>query len=344
MGRPHDPAYDDAVGAIRMAVVGGGSWGTTVASLAADNAPTVLWARRPDVVESVNLEHRNPDYLRDVPLSVHLRATDDLAEAVEGADVVVMAVPSQGFRQVLTEASTHIRPWVPIVSLSKGLETGTELRMSEVANAVMPGHPVAVLTGPNLASEVSRGQPAASVVAIDDAVIATALQELFSSPTFRVYTNDDVVGCEIAGVVKNVIAIAAGIAHGMGFGDNTRATLITRGLAEMTRLATALGGRPDSLAGLAGVGDLIATCSSQSSRNTTVGVRLGRGESLADILGSTSMVAEGVRSSASVLALARRHGVDMPITEQVVAICHDGLSAADGLAALMSRRARPEHR
>ena len=326
-----------------MAVVGGGSWGTTVASLAATNTDTVLWARRPDVVESVNSAHRNPDYLGDVALSAGLRATGDLADAVAGADVVVMAVPSQGFRQVLTEAAPHIRAWVPIVSLSKGLETGTELRMSEVANNVMPGHPVAVLTGPNLASEVSRGQPAASVVAIDDAVIATALQELFSSPTFRVYTNDDVVGCEIAGVVKNVIAIASGIAHGMGFGDNTRATLITRGLAEMTRLAIALGGQPTSLAGLAGVGDLIATCSSQSSRNTTVGVRLGRGESLADIVGSTSMVAEGVRSSASVLALARRHGVDMPITEQVVAICHEGLSAAEGLAALMSRRARPEH-
>lgn len=327
-----------------MAVVGGGSWGTTVASLAATNAPTMLWARRNDVVQSVNRDHRNPDYLGEVVLPLDLRATGDLAEAVGLADVVVMAVPSQGFRQVLTEAAPHIRPWVPIVSLSKGLETGTELRMSEVANAVMPGHPVAVLTGPNLASEVSRGQPAASVVAIDDAVIAVALQELFSSPTFRVYTNDDVVGCEIAGVVKNVIAIAAGIAHGMGFGDNTRATLITRGLAEMTRLAMALGGQPTSLAGLAGVGDLIATCSSQSSRNTTVGVRLGRGEKLADIVGSTSMVAEGVRSSASVLALAKRHGVDMPITEQVVAICHEGVSAADGLAALMSRRARPEHR
>jgi len=332
------------MGAMHMAVVGAGSWGTTVASLAATNAPTTLWARRAEVVESVNLHHANPGYLGEVPLPKNLRATADLAEAVSRADVVVMAVPSQGFRQVLTEAAPHIRSWVPIVSLSKGLETGTELRMSEVANAVMPGHPVAVLTGPNLASEVSRGQPAASVVAIDDAVIATALQELFSSPTFRVYTNDDVVGCEIAGVVKNVIAIASGIAQGMGFGDNTRAALITRGLAEMTRLAMVLGGEPASLAGLAGVGDLIATCSSQSSRNTTVGVRLGRGEALADIIGSTSMVAEGVRSSASVLALARRHGVDMPITEQVVAICHEGVSAADGLAALMSRRARPEHR
>jgi glycerol-3-phosphate dehydrogenase (NAD(P)+) len=214
--------------------------------------------------------------------------------------------------------------------------------MSQVANEVMPGHPVAVLTGPNLASEIAVGQPAASVVAIDDAVIATALQQLFSSATFRVYTNPDVIGCEIAGVVKNVIAIASGIAMGMGFGDNTRATLLTRGLAEMTRLATALGGASESLAGLAGMGDLIATCSSLSSRNTSVGVRLGQGEALDDIIASTSMVAEGVRSSASVLQLARAHNVDMPIAEQVVAVCHEGARASEAMLALMSRRSRPE--
>lgn len=327
---------------IRMAVVGAGSWGTTVASLAADNTPTTLWARRSAIVEAINTRHVNPDYIGGVPLSANLRASASLAETVSDADVVVMAVPSQGFRGVLAEAAPHIRPWVPIVSLSKGLEAGSMLRMSQVANEVMPGHPVAVLTGPNLASEISVGQPAASVVAIDDAVIATALQELFSSPTFRVYTNSDVVGCEIAGVVKNVIAIASGIAMGMGFGDNTRATLITRGLAEMTRLAVALGGNPESLAGLAGMGDLIATCSSTSSRNTTVGVRLGRGESLEDIVASTTMVAEGVKSSKSVLELARSHGVDMPITEQVVAVCNDGVKASDALVALMGRRVRPE--
>ena len=327
---------------IRMAVVGAGSWGTTVASLAADNTPTTLWARRGEIVDSINTRHVNPDYIGGVGLSEKLRASTSLVETVSDADVVVMAVPSQGFRTVLTEAAPHIRPWVPVVSLSKGLEAGSMLRMSQVANEVLPGHPVAVLTGPNLASEISVGQPAASVVAIDDAVIATALQDLFSCPTFRVYTNTDVVGCEIAGVVKNVIAIASGIAMGMGFGDNTRATLITRGLAEMTRLAVALGGNPDSLAGLAGMGDLIATCSSTSSRNTTVGVRLGRGESLDDILGSTTMVAEGVKSSKSVLELAQAHGVDMPITEQVVAVCHDGVKAADALTALMTRRVRPE--
>jgi glycerol-3-phosphate dehydrogenase (NAD(P)+) len=327
---------------MNMAVIGAGSWGTTVASLAAANTPTTLWARRPEIVESINTHHINPDYIGGVGLSPNLRASVSLEDTVSAADIVVMAVPSQGFRQVLTEASQFIRPWVPVVSLSKGLEAGSMLRMSQVAHQVLPGHPVAVLTGPNLASEISVGQPAASVVAIDDAVIATALQELFSSPTFRVYTNPDVVGCEIAGVVKNVIAIASGIAMGMGFGDNTRATLITRGLAEMTRLAMALGGQLESLAGLAGMGDLIATCSSTSSRNTTVGMRLGKGEALDDIIASTSMVAEGVRSSKSVLELAHQHGVDMPITEQVVAVCHEGKNAADALVALMSRRARPE--
>jgi glycerol-3-phosphate dehydrogenase (NAD(P)+) len=326
---------------MRMAVVGAGSWGTTVASVAATNTPTVLWARRDEVARVINTQHVNPDYL-GASLSPSLRATSSLAEAVSDADIVVMAVPSQGFRQVLVDAAPFIRPWVPIVSLSKGLEAGTMLRMSQVANEVMPGHPVAVLTGPNLASEIAVGQPAASVVAIDDAVIATALQELFSSPTFRVYTNPDVVGCEIAGVVKNVIAIASGIAMGMGFGDNTRATLITRGLAEMTRLAEALGGDPVSLAGLAGMGDLIATCSSTSSRNTTVGMRLGQGESLESIIGSTKMVAEGVKSSATVLQLAEQYQVDMPIVEQVVAVCHHGVPAGEALLNLMARRQRPE--
>lgn len=325
-----------------MAVVGAGSWGTTVASLAARNTPTTLWARRAPVADAINANHRNPDYLNGVDLDPNLRASDSLEATVADADVVVMAVPSQGFRATLTEAAPHIRPWVPIVSLSKGLESGSMLRMSQVANEVMEGHPVAVLTGPNLASEIAAGQPAASVVAIDDAVIAHALQELFSTPSFRVYTNHDVVGCEIAGVVKNVIAIASGIAMGMGFGDNTRATLLTRGLAEMTRLAVALGGSAESLSGLAGMGDLIATCSSTASRNTTVGVRLGRGESIGEIVASTSMVAEGVRSSAVVLDLARQHGVDMPITEQVVAVCHHDKSATEALVALMSRQARPE--
>ena len=329
---------------IRMAVVGAGSWGTTVASLAAENTPTTLWARRGDVAAEINSSHRNPGYLGDTALSPSLRASEDLVQTVSTADVVVMAVPSHGFRQVLSEAAPHVRPWVPIVSLSKGLEQGTLLRMSEVANEVMPGHPVAVLTGPNLAGEIAAGQPAASVVAIDDAVIAEALQVIFARPAFRVYTNSDVVGCELAGVVKNVIAIASGIVAGLGFGDNTRASLITRGLAEMTRLAMRMGGTLESLAGLAGMGDLIATCSSTRSRNMTVGMRLGRGERIEDIIASTSQVAEGVKSSRAVLDLANRYGVDMPITEQVVAVCHEGASASDALIALMTRQAKPEIR
>jgi glycerol-3-phosphate dehydrogenase (NAD(P)+) len=231
---------------------------------------------------------------------------------------------------------------VPVVSLAKGIERSSLKRMSEVVSDEMPGHPVAVLTGPNLAKEIMAGQPAAAVVAIDDKVIADELQRIFSRPTLRVYTNPDIVGCEVAGVVKNVIAIASGMAAGMGFGDNTKATLITRGLAEMTRLGMAMGGEGLTFAGLAGMGDLIATCSSTQSRNNTVGVRLGQGESIEAILSSMTMVAEGVKSSPSVLDLARRHNVEMPIAEQVVAVCHQGRRADEAVAALMQRRRRSE--
>jgi glycerol-3-phosphate dehydrogenase (NAD(P)+) len=271
-----------------------------------------------------------------------LQATAAMEEAVGDADVVIMAVPSHGFRAVAEEAAPFLRPWVPIVSLSKGIEGDTLLRMTEVAAEVMPGRPVGVMTGPNLAKEIMAGQPAASVVAIPDATIASELQRILTQPTLRVYTNPDVVGCEVAGVVKNVIAIAAGMAEGMGFGDNTRATLITRGLAEMTRLGVALGGDPATFAGLAGMGDLIATCSSKQSRNNSVGLALGQGETIEAILDSMHMVAEGVKSSPSVLALARKHGVEMPITEQVVAVCHEGHTARDALTALMSRTSKSE--
>ena len=328
---------------IKVAVIGAGSWGTTVAALTAANTPTVLWARRRELADHINDAKINPEYLPAFPLPDELRATDSLAEAVGGADVVVMAVPSHGFRDVAVEAAASIRPWVPIVSLAKGIERTTLQRMSEVAAEVMPGHPVAVLTGPNLAKEILAGQPAASVVAIDEATIASELQQLFSRPSLRVYTNTDVIGCEVAGVVKNVIAIAAGMAEGMGFGDNTRATLITRGLAEMTRLGVAMGGRAETFAGLAGMGDLIATCSSKQSRNNTVGLQLGAGKPIAEILASMNMVAEGVKSCPSVLDLARRYGVEMPITEQVVAVCHENHPASDALAELMQRRRKSEH-
>jgi glycerol-3-phosphate dehydrogenase (NAD(P)+) len=325
-----------------VAVIGAGSWGTTVAAIASVNTPTTLWARRPELAEQINSAHVNADYLANFTLPRDLRATAEMEDAVGDADVIIMAVPSHGFRAVAVEAAPFLRPWVPIVSLSKGIERDTLLRMTEVAAEEMPGRPVGVMTGPNLAREIMAGQPAASVVAIPDATIAAELQRILTQPTLRVYTNPDVVGCEVAGVVKNVIAIAAGMAEGMGFGDNTRATLITRGLAEMTRLGTALGGDPVTFAGLAGMGDLIATCSSKQSRNNSVGLALGQGQSIEAILDSMHMVAEGVKSSPSVLDLARKHGVEMPITEQVVAVCHDGHTAREALTALMSRTSKSE--
>jgi glycerol-3-phosphate dehydrogenase (NAD(P)+) len=327
---------------IRVAVIGAGSWGTTVAAIASANTPTTLWARRPELADQINRAHVNADYLANFALPRDLRATAAIDDAVGDADVVIMAVPSHGFRAVAAQAAPFLRPWVPIVSLSKGIEGDTLLRMTEVASEEMPGRPVGVMTGPNLAREIMAGQPAASVVAIADATIASELQRVLTQPTLRVYTNPDVVGCEVAGVVKNVIAIAAGMAEGMGFGDNTRATLLTRGLAEMTRLGVALGGDPATFAGLAGIGDLIATCSSKQSRNNSVGLALGQGQTIEAILESMHMVAEGVKSSPSVLALARKHGVEMPITEQVVAVCHEGHDARDALTALMSRTRKSE--
>ena len=330
---------------VRVAVIGAGSWGTTVAAVAARNRPTVLWARRPELAERINTAHENADYLPGFVLPGELRATSDMGEAVRGADVIVMGVPSHGFREVIAECADHVRAWVPVVSLAKGLERGSLKRMSEVVRDEMPGHPVAVLTGPNLAKEILAGQPAATVVAIDDPTIAEELQRIFTAlGSLRVYTNADVVGCEVGGVVKNVIAIASGMAEGMGFGDNTKATLITRGLAEMSRLGMALGADPLTFSGLAGMGDLIATCSSKQSRNHMVGHRLGQGHAISAILADMKMVAEGVKSSPSVLALARRHGVDMPVTEQVAAVCHEGRSSRDALARLMSRDASSERR
>jgi glycerol-3-phosphate dehydrogenase (NAD(P)+) len=327
---------------IRVAVIGAGSWGTTVASFTSQNTPTRLWAREPDLVTSINDDHTNPRYLAGFTLPEALRATGDIEEAVSDADVVVMGVPSHGFRDVLRRAAPHVRPWVPVVSLAKGLEPGSLKRMSEIVHDELPGHPVAVLTGPNLAREIMAGQPAASVVAVADEVIAKELQRIFSTPRLRIYTNPDIVGCELSGVVKNVIAIAAGMVEGMGFGDNSRATVITRGLAEMSRLGVALGGDPRTFSGLAGMGDLIATCSSRQSRNNMVGNELGKGRPIADIVAEMHMVAEGVKSSRSVASLAEANGVEMPITAEVVAVCHEGRTVADAFLSLMKREPRPE--
>jgi glycerol-3-phosphate dehydrogenase (NAD(P)+) len=295
----------------------------------------------------VDRDHANPDYLPDIALPDALCGTSDLLEACTGADVVVMGVPSHGFRDVLVRAAPAIADDVPILSLSKGVEQGTELRMTEVVADVLSSHRrdrIGVLTGPNLAREVALGQPTASVVAIDDVAVAAELQALFMTATFRVYTNPDVVGCEIAGALKNVIALAAGIAHGLGYGDNTKAALITRGLAELARLGIALGGDPLTFSGLAGMGDLVATCTSEKSRNRTVGVALGQGRRLDDIVAEMKMVAEGVKSTQAVLELAARHGVEMPIAEQVGAVLYDGRTPAEIVPALMLREAKPELR
>ncbi len=327
---------------IRVSVIGAGSWGTTVAALAAQNVPTLLWARRPELAEQIDQEHENGDYLAGYALPTQLRATADLEEAVRTADVLVMGVPSVGFRSALESVKPYLRPWVPVVSLSKGLEVGTRLRMSELVEEVLPGHPVGVLTGPNLAKEILAGHAAASVIAMDDDNIAAALQPVFASELFRVYRNEDLVGCELGGVLKNVIAIASGMADGLGTGDNTRAAVITRGLSEITRLGVALGGQPLTLMGLAGMGDLLATCISPQSRNRHVGERLGRGETIDEIIAAMNMVAEGVKTSKVVMELADEVGLDLPIASEVKAVCHDGRTAVEAYAGLLRREAGRE--
>lgn len=324
-------------------MVGAGSWGTAVAALVAPKTPTVLWARREALAEEISSHHRNSDYLPEIVLPESLSGTSDLEEAVRDADVVVMGVPSHGFRSILEEAKRWIRPGVPIISLSKGIEQDSLKRMTEVVAEVLDGaNPGGVLTGPNLAKEVLAGFPAASVVAMADDGVCANLQVLFSTATFRVYTNPDVIGCEVGGSLKNVMAIAAGIADGLGFGDNTKAALMTRGLAELTRLGVALGGDPLTFAGLAGMGDLVATCMSPQSRNRYVGEQLGRGRPIDEIIAEMNMVAEGVKTSRAVCNLAASVGVEMPIAEQVAAVIHEGKKAADIIPALMKREAKPE--
>jgi glycerol-3-phosphate dehydrogenase (NAD(P)+) len=329
---------------VRLAVIGAGSWGTTVAALGARNAEHVtLWARRPELAEALNASGENPDYLPGRPIGTVL-ATAELAEALEGADVVALAVPSHGFRSVLSAAAPFVPREALVLSLAKGLEQGSLKRMTEVAAEVLAGHDdsrIGVLTGPNIASEVAAGMPTASVVAMADEG-AAAIQRLFMTDTFRVYTNPDVVGCEVAGVVKNVVALAAGIAQGLGVGDNARAALITRGLAELTRFGLALGGNPLSFLGLAGIGDIVVTCTSPRSRNRSVGEALGRGRPLADVLGEMMMVAEGVRSTAAVLDRAAAAGVEMPIAEQVQAVLDGSRTPAAAVASLMMREAKSE--
>lgn len=329
----------------KVAVVGAGSWGTMVAALCAERTDTTLWARRPELVTEIRSTGSNSQYLPGRTLPDRLSATSSLEEAVDGASAVVIAVPSHGFRQVYSLLAPLIARDTPVVSLTKGIELETLATMTGVILDESPDHNpgvVGVLTGPNLASEVAAGQPTASVVAMIDNRAALAVQAALMGPTFRVYTNDDVTGCELGGALKNVMAIAAGMSDGLGFGDNTRATLITRALAELTRLGTSLGGRPSTFAGLAGMGDLIATCISPRSRNHQVGFHLAKGRSLEDIISEMRMVAEGVKTTTSVLGLAERVGVEMPIAEHVSMVLNEGVHPKDAVLSLMTRQAKSE--
>lgn len=330
---------------MRVATFGAGSWGTACSMVLAEaGCDVAMWARRAELCAAINDTSTNPDYLPGVSLPDRLRATHDPAEAASGADVVVLAVPSQTLRDNLTAWVPVLPPDAVLVSLMKGIELGTAKRMSEVIKEVTgrPGGGVAVLSGPNLAREVAQRQPAASVIACADESVAQRLQQHFHTPYFRPYTNTDVVGTELGGAVKNVIALAVGMAVGLGFGDNARASVITRGLAETARLGAALGADVYTFQGLAGLGDLIATCSSPLSRNRTFGEKLGQGLSVAEIAASTRQVAEGVKSCESIIDLARRSGVDMPIVEHVAYVVRGEISPTDMLRAFVSRSAKPE--
>lgn len=329
----------------RVAVLGSGSWGTAFALVLADaGADVVMWSRRPALAAAIEATHENPDYLPGTTLPASIAATGDASAALAGAEVVVLAVPSQALRPNLVAWAPLLTPGCVLVSLMKGIELSTTRRMSEVIAEVTGAGPerIAVVSGPNLAREIAARQPAASVVACADEAVAEKLQQVCLTPYFRPYTNTDVVGVELGGTVKNVIALAVGMAEGMGMGDNSQASIITRGLAETTRLGLALGAEPTTMAGLAGVGDLVATCMSPLSRNRTFGVNLGRGMSLAEVTGGTRQTAEGVTSAQSVLALAREHGVDMPIVENVVAVVRDGLPPEEIVRRIMSRSAKSE--
>ncbi|MEA2168339.1 MAG: glycerol-3-phosphate dehydrogenase, partial [Solirubrobacteraceae bacterium] len=321
--------------AVKVTVVGAGSWGTTVAALAAHNGPTTLWARDPDLAREINEQHTNGRYLDDRTLPDNLSSTGDMREALEEADVVAFAVPSHGLREIVAQAAEFVRPWVPALSLVKGLEPDTRKRPTEILADELPGHPVGLLAGPNLAREILDGFAAAAVVATSDEDVAKALQPLFHSSRFRVYRNRDILGSEMGGVLKNIIAIATGMADGLGVGDNTRAMVITRGLSEMTRLGEAMGADPMTFSGLTGLGDLMATCMSQQSRNRRVGEELGKGKTIEQVIESMNQVAEGVKTARSVMDIAREHDVLMPIAAEVDAVCNEGRTAADAYRGLM---------
>ncbi len=324
---------------MRVVVLGAGSWGTTVASLVARRHPTMLWARDPDVALELDRDKTNSRYLSGHRVPESMRATADLEQAVCRAELLVVGVPSIAVRATLEAAQAYVPPQIPIVSLTKGFEAGTLLRMTQVIEDVLPAHPTAVLTGPNIAREILAGNAAASVVATREVDVAVGLQQVLRSGLLRVYTNHDVVGCEIGGALKNVVAIACGIAQGLDVGDNTRAAVMTRGLSELTRLGVAMGGEAATFAGLTGMGDLIVTCISPHSRNRQVGERLGRGESLDEILGSMSMVAEGVKTALTTFELAKRYGVDMPVSDSIYRVVTGALTPDEAYRGLR----RPGH-
>jgi glycerol-3-phosphate dehydrogenase (NAD(P)+) len=331
---------------VEAAVMGAGAWGTALAKILADAGNDVmLWARRPELADEINDTHRNTEYIGDAELPKSIRATSDPAEALAGACTVLLAMPSQTLRANLSQWSDLIGEDVTLVSLAKGIELDTLMRMSQVVVQVTGADPsrVAVVTGPNLASEIVDEQPAATVVACSDSGRAVTLQRALATGYFRPYTNSDVVGAEVGGACKNVIALACGMAAGVGLGENTAAAIITRGLAEIMRLGIALGAKPATLAGLAGVGDLVATCTSPHSRNRSFGMRLGKGDTIeAAMRAAGGHVAEGVFSCESVLALASSYDVEMPLTDAVHRVCHRGLSVEEAVVLLLGRRTKPE--
>jgi glycerol-3-phosphate dehydrogenase (NAD(P)+) len=329
----------------KIAIIGGGSWGTALAIALARSSRhhrLAIWAHSPDIVDLLRTRRINKIYLPGFELPAGVDVTGALAEALADAEIVLGVRPSAHAREVYRAMRLHLEPGAVFVSATKGLEPATHARISEVISGEIPQARIAVLSGPSFALEVARGDPTAVVLASADASLATDIQEEFSGPMLRLYTNDDVVGTEIAGAVKNVIAIAVGVSTGLGLGTNTMAALVTRGLAEMTRVAVALGGRRETLAGLAGLGDLILTSTGALSRNRSVGIELGKGRELGEILSSTRMVAEGVGSAAAALELARRAGVEMPITEQVHAVLTAGRATRDAIRELMERRLKQE--
>ncbi|MEN3332608.1 MAG: glycerol-3-phosphate dehydrogenase [Blastocatellia bacterium] len=335
-----------AVESQRIAVIGAGSWGTALAAVAARNRHAVrLWAREPEVAEAVNAAHRNPYYLVDYELPGTLRATTSLAEAIDGAGFVLIVLPSHAVREVVEQMRPFLSAQQTLISATKGVENGTLMRMDEVIADVLKGRfapRFVALSGPSFAREVARGDPTAIVAASRDPQLSEAVQRLLSASVFRVYTNDDVIGVELGGAVKNVVAIGSGVVRGLGMGTNTVAAIITRGLAEMTRLAVAQGARVETMAGLAGLGDLVLTCTGELSRNRHVGVELGKGRRLAEIVGEMREVAEGVKTTRAIYELGKRLNIDMPITASIYALLYEDKPASDAANELMGRPLKRE--